>query len=72
MKPSLLLITGLIFFTGSFAQPSRSLQNLHDYLLTNKPRGLDTTLNYVNYLPNGNINYLYPLFQLFREENKFK
>ena len=62
----------VMYGLSSHSQGSRPLQNLHDYLQTNQPRSLDTTLADLNYLPGGNLNYLYPLYQLFREEKKFK
>src|SRR5215467_4641436 len=54
------------------AQDNRQLHNLHDFLMTNKPPGLDSTINDINYLPNGNLHYLYPIYQLFANEEKFK
>ena len=68
------LVCSLFIFLSlsSFGQVSPTLQNLHDYLKSNRPTSLDTSLQELNYRPGGNLNYLYPIYQLFSEENKFK
>jgi len=62
----------LISFHVSFSQSNRQLQNLRDWVKTNKPAGYDSTLNYLNLNSGNNLHYLYPLQQLFREEKKFR
>jgi len=72
MKQLVCSLFVVLICLSSHSQGSRPLQNLHDYLQTNQPRSLDTTLAVLNYRPGGNLNYLFPLYQLFREEKKFK
>ena len=67
------LLFPLVFhYAVTSAQTNRQLQNLHEFLKKNKPPGYDSSLNYINYGLNGNINYFYPLYQLFHEEKKFR
>ena len=63
----LLLLTAHV----STAQVNAPLEGLHDWLQSNKPRGLDTTRVNITYMPNGNLNYLYPLYQLYHEQKKY-
>jgi len=74
MKPKkffvLLAITAFPSFC--FAQSSPQLKTIQEYALHNMPRFYDSTLKFINLKPNGNLNYLYPLYQLFKEEPKFK
>ena len=60
------------FFHFSFSQSNRQLQSLHDWVKANKPAGYDSTLTYLNFISGGNLHYLSPLHQLFREEKKFR
>lgn len=69
---ALLLSFLLIFLQASFAQDNRQLQGLREYLKANRPPGYDSTLNYVNYIKGTDLHYLYPLYQLIREEDRFK
>ena len=55
-----------------FSQSSPQLDKIKEYALKNFPRSYDSSLNYTNIKPGGNLNYLYPLYQLFKQENKFR
>lgn len=68
----LLLLPVLMAFKVSSAQTNRQLKAFHDYVLTNRPPGYDSTLNNITNIRNGNLNYLYPLYQLFGEEGRFR
>ncbi len=67
-----LLAAGLCLSCSSFSQSNRQLESLRDYLQTNTPPGFDSSLNSIILNRGGNLNYLYPLYQLFRQENKFR
>jgi hypothetical protein len=66
------LVLLMVVFQPSFSQTNRQLKSLHDYLAGNRPPGYDSTLDNINYIRGGNLNYLYPLYQLFGEEDKFR
>ena len=48
------------------------MQGFREYLKANRPPGYDSTLNYVSYIKGTDLHYLYPLYQLIREEDRFK
>ena len=60
-----------IFPSFCFSQSSPQLKIVEEFALHNMPRFYDSTLKYINLKPQGDLNYLYPLYQLFKEENKF-
>ncbi|MFI5151991.1 MAG: hypothetical protein ACHQET_01575 [Chitinophagales bacterium] len=72
MKRSLFLTALLFIFYLSQSQINRELQNLRSHLKADGQAGIDSTSNQINYQPGGNLNYFYPLFQLFKQENKFR
>jgi len=45
---------------------------LHDYASHERPPGYDSTLTDITFNRAGNLHYLYPIYQLFREEAKFR
>src|SRR5579871_2078129 len=71
MKKVLLIIAGVFFFYFSYSQNVPRLKELREYVQNNQPEKYDTSLNYLNLSFHGNLNYLYPLYQLFRSEKKF-
>lgn len=66
------LALALCCFLFSFPQISPSLESLKHFLETNKPPGLDSTLTSVDNMPAGSLHYLYPLYQLYAEDERFK
>ena len=56
---------------SSYSQVSRPFKI---YMIIFKPTAPVTGYftSELNYRPGGNLNYLYPIYQLFREEKKFK
>jgi hypothetical protein len=56
----------------SFSQTDPSLLKLKSFAVKYFPRGYDSSLNYINLQPGGNLHYLAPLYQLFKQENKFR
>jgi hypothetical protein len=67
------LLALTLFTCGiSFSQTNRQLRSLRETLSNSRPPGYDTTLELITYYRGGNINYLYPLYQLFGEEKKFR
>jgi len=66
------LLAIAVFPPVCFAQSSPQLKIIEEFALHNMPRFYDSTLKYINLKPGGDLNYLYPLYQLFKEENKFK
>jgi hypothetical protein len=55
-----------------FSQTNRQLRSLHEYLLSGKPRGYDSSLQSIVYSRGGSLHYLYPLYQLLGEEKRFR
>ncbi len=55
-----------------FSQNSLHLQRLKEFAIKNMPKFYDSTLHYINLKPRGDLNYLYPFYQLFKEEIKFR
>jgi hypothetical protein len=68
------LLPAFILFASfaSFSQTNRQLRSLHETLIGSRPPGYDSTLETITYSRGGNLNYLYPLYQLFGEEKKFR
>ncbi len=55
-----------------FSQNNPQLNKVKEYAQSRMPRFYDSSLNYLNLKPNGKLNYLFPLYQLFKQENKFR
>lgn len=72
MRKFLFLVPGLCFFQILFSQTNRQLQSLQQYLQDNRPGNFDSSLNQISFNPGGNLHYLYPFYQLFIGENKFR
>jgi len=51
--------------------PNPSLISLKHYVTLEKPNSFDTAYNDLRYVIGGNLNYLYPLYQLLGSEKKF-
>ena len=60
-----------IGFDSAFGQSNQQLQSLYDFLLVNNPP-VDSTLQYIKYTQGAYLHYLYPFYQLFGEEQKFR
>src|SRR5580693_2025973 len=56
----------------AFSQTDPDLQKLQSFAVKYFPRGYDSSLNYIDLQPGGNLHYLAPLYQLFKQENKFR
>jgi hypothetical protein len=54
------------------SQDDPNLQKLKAFATKYYPRGYDSSLNYLNLEPGGDLHYLYPLYQLFKQQDKFK
>lgn len=54
------------------SQNNPQLDKVKEYAQANLPRLYDSSVNYINIQPHGSLNYLYPLYQLFKQENKFR
>lgn len=75
MRPAKFLLGSIFFlclFHISYSQSNRQLQYLRDWVKANKPAGYDSTSNYLNFNSGGNLHYLSPLHQLYRDEKKFR
>jgi hypothetical protein len=70
-KYYLLLLIGLSVKINSQAQPNASLTGLRHYVTSIKPETIDSSFNDLHYLIGDNLHYLYPIYQLLGEENKF-
>jgi hypothetical protein len=64
------LLMGLQDMAYSHADPN--LKKLKAFALQYFPRGYDSTEDRINIRPGGSLHYLYPLYQFFKQENKFK
>ena len=67
-----LFIPGIILFNSVSAQPNLSLVNLRNYVSQAKPAVYDSSLNNIHYLAGNNLHYLYPIYQLFGDDKKFR
>jgi hypothetical protein len=68
----LLFLFGLLF-TGclcSTAQSNEELKKLRTYVLEMRPSGIDSS--FIKYTSGDNLHYLYPLYQLFDKESRFR
>jgi uncharacterized iron-regulated protein len=72
IKKYFLVLFAAIFFQYCFAQGNSQLDKIREYAKANMPRLYDSSLNYTNLQPGGSLNYLYPLYQLFKQESKFR
>ncbi|MBS1947671.1 MAG: hypothetical protein JST47_07865 [Bacteroidetes bacterium] len=54
------------------SQSNAQLQQIKDFVKNSMMRSYDSSLDYVTIKPKGNLNYLYPLYQLFKQEHKFR
>ena len=68
----LILLAVVALPSFCFSQASPQLKIVQEFALHNMPRFYDSTLKFINLKPRGDLNYLYPLYQLFKEESKFK
>jgi hypothetical protein len=66
------LLSLLPGYLGLFAQSNAQLDMLKDFSKRVTPHGYDSNLRYTNLLPGGKLQYLFPLYQLFRQEAEFK
>ena len=66
----------MVFFVFTsfycFSQSNTALDKIKDFSIKYTPRKYDSTVSYTNLRPGGNLQYLYPLYQLFRQESKFR
>ena len=73
MNKRIRVTAGLLFCISLVqAQISNQLSNLKAYIPEETPAMADTTLKQVQLLPGDNIHYLYPFYQLFGQEDKFR
>jgi hypothetical protein len=56
----------------SFSQNVPQLQKLKDFVQKQAPEGFDSSSRNIHLFLDNRINYLYPLYQLFRNERKFR
>jgi len=72
MRIFLASLLSVLVIHGSYSQVNRQYQNLRTYIKTAKLVGYDSSLDHVEYYPGGSLNYFYPLYQLIREEERFR
>ena len=72
MRKLFLMILYFCFQHISYSQTNRNLSSLREYLQLHSGYRYDSSLNHLNLTPRGSLNYLYPLYQLFGEEAKFR
>lgn len=56
----------------SHAQPNGSLVSLKHFVTQVNPNSFDTGFTDLHYVIGGNLNYLYPVYQLLGDQNKFQ
>ena len=71
MRRLIFIVVVLCFHPCAFSQDVPQLQKLKDYTKTATIPGYDSLAKNIYLYHGNNINYLYPLYQLFRNENKF-
>src|ERR1700712_1041840 len=69
---SVLALATLCLFYNAQCQNVPQLQKLKDYVLQTAPPGYDSSGKNIYLYHGKNINYFYPLYQLFRNAQKFK
>jgi hypothetical protein len=72
INKSLIIFITAIIPACCFAQNSPQVKAIKEFALHNMPRFYDSTVSAINLRPNGELNYLFPFYQLFKEENKFR
>jgi hypothetical protein len=72
IKKIILLVIIALFYSFVFSQNVPQLQKLKDYVQQNIPQGYDSSSKNIYLFHGDAVNYLYPLYQLFRDEKKFK
>jgi hypothetical protein len=68
-------ITGILILAAQqmvFSQSDPNLQKLKSFAAKYYPRGFDSSLHYIDLQPGNNLHYLYPLYQFFKQEEKFR
>jgi hypothetical protein len=71
MRGIILIVIIASFHAVCFSQNVPQLQRLKEYAQNNIPPGYDSSAKNIYLYHNNEINYLYPLYQLFRDEKKF-
>src|ERR1700730_14712757 len=72
MRKLFLMIFIFCFLHTTYSQTNRNLSSLREYLQIHSGYRYDSRLNHLSLTPRGSLNYLYPLYQLFGEEAKFR
>ncbi len=72
IKRALLIILPSLFSALILqAQPNASLSKINNYVTTAKPPAFDSSYNDLHYLIGDNLHYLYPIYQLLGNKQKF-
>ncbi len=68
------ILSGILCFVlqGAFSQPVRPVQQLQDWLQKNTPSGYNPKFKHLTVAPQGNLQYLYPLWLGLKEPDKFR
>ena len=72
IKKIFLPVSMLFFAQSSWSQASRPVEQLQDYSKTGRPDGYSPRLQYLTLTPKGNLHYLFPFYNAFRDEDKFR
>jgi hypothetical protein len=72
MRKLFLMVFFFCFLQISYSQSSRNLSSLQQYIQSNSAKRCDSTLKHITFTPRGSLHYLYPFYQLFGEEAKFR
>jgi hypothetical protein len=72
MSKIVLTVFMAFVFQCAVSQNIPQLQKFREYVQHNTPPGYDSSARFIYLVHGNNINYLYPLYQLFKNESKFK
>ncbi|HMH23080.1 MAG TPA: hypothetical protein VK563_14950 [Puia sp.] len=69
-----IFLAGCMLFSvqTSWSQVSRPVQQLIDYCKTGNPDGYSPRIKYLTLAPKGNVHYLFPFYNAFKDEEKFR
>jgi hypothetical protein len=72
IKRFFFIYTATLSASFCFGQTNPELEQIKEFARQTLPRFYDSSLDYITFKPGGNLNYLYPFYQLFKQENKFR
>ncbi|HVM89854.1 MAG TPA: hypothetical protein VMT76_16830 [Puia sp.] len=72
LKKFFFVIISILSVAICFCQSNSQLQQVRQFVLKAMLRSYDSSIGYITITPGGRLNYLYPFYELFKQENKFR